>query len=82
MASERFDRVEITEDVKKFVAGSFALSDRVKAAMLEKEVSLNTLAVRIGVSDQKLSMWLCGTHDWKLSQLVRIGHALTVDILF
>lgn len=68
-------------DVERFVDRNFAISERVHAIMGAKGISQLDLANAVGVSEQEVARWLCGTHDITLRSIAKLEVALGDEII-
>lgn len=71
----------IPDDLKKQVDMSFALSDKIYAAMQERGISKTELAERMGKRKSEVSKWLSGTHNFTLSTIAKISDALGCELI-
>lgn len=71
----------VPEDVKLELDMSFALSDKIFAALKEKNISQKELAKRMGKTEAEVSRWLGGTHNFTLRTIAKISSALGITLV-
>lgn len=71
----------VPEDVKIELDMSFALADKIYAALREKNISQKELAKRMGKTEAEVSRWLGGTHNFTLRTIAKISSALGIQLI-
>ena len=72
---------ETPDEIKMKVDWSLDISIAIDDALKEKEMTRKEFAHALGTSAAVVSRWLSGTHDFKLSTLVRISAVLGVPLI-
>lgn len=67
---------DIPKDVQMQVDMSMSLSDRIASLMKAQGLSKKELSKKAGISENKLTSVLSGTHDFTLSLIARLSDAL------
>ena len=71
----------VPNDVKIELDMSFALADKIYAALKDKNISQKELAKRMGKTEAEVSRWLGGTHNFTLRTIAKISSALGVTLI-
>lgn len=72
---------QVPNDVKIELDLSFALADKIDAALKEKKISQKDLAKRMGKTEAEVSRWLGGTHNFTLRTIAKISNALGIPLV-
>ncbi len=73
--------LDIPDDVKREVALSFAVADRIFNLMKEAGMTQKEFAKRIGKSESEVSVWMTGRHNFTLKTLSKVSSVFGVDIV-
>ncbi len=73
--------LDIPDDVKREVALSFAVADRIFNLMKEAGMTQKEFAKRIGKSESEASVWMTGRHNFTLKTLSKVSSVFGVDIV-
>ena len=81
-AAKLFDQIvaETPPELKKQLDMSFAIADKLVAALKERGMNQKEFARMIGHTQAEVSRWLSGTHNFTLATLAKISVALGVDL--
>ena len=81
-AAKLFDQIvaETPPELKKQLDMSFAIADKLDAALKERGLTQKEFARMIGHTQAEVSRWLSGTHNFTLATLAKISVALGVDL--
>ena len=74
-------RASVNPDIRKSVALSFKIVDRIHEILEEKGLKQKDLAERLGKNEAEISKWMRGTHNFTIDTLVSIELALDAPIL-
>lgn len=74
-------RKRVNPEVRKSVALSFRIVDRIHEILEEKGLKQKDLALRLGKSEAEISKWMRGTHNFTIDTLVSIENALEAPII-
>ena len=77
--SER--RQSVNPDVRRRVALSFQIVDRIHEILISKGLKQKDLAERLGKSESEISKWMRGTHNFTIDTLVSIEDALGEPVI-
>lgn len=72
---------QVPADVKLFVDLSFRVADRIDAALKERGMTQKQLAQAMGKTENEVSRWVGGTHNFTLKTIAKISSVLNVDLL-
>ena len=72
---------QVPADVKLFVDLSFNVADRIDAALKERGMTQKQLAQAMGKTENEVSRWVGGTHNFTLKTIAKISSVLNVDLL-
>ena len=72
---------DISPDVKKEVDWSFAIADKIEAALQKENISHKEFAKRMGKSESEISRWVGGTHNFTLRTIAKISVNIGVDLI-
>lgn len=72
---------QVPADVKLFVDLSFNVADRIDAALKEQGMTQKQLAQAMGKTENEVSRWVGGTHNFTLKTIAKISAVLHVDLL-
>lgn len=72
---------QVPADVKLFVDLSFNVADRIDAALKERGMTQKQLAQAMGKTENEVSRWVGGTHNFTLKTIAKISSVLQVDLL-
>ena len=73
---------EVSDNVKAEVDLSFAIADRIDAALKEKGMTQKEFARAMGKDEAEVSRWLRGTHNFTIRTLAKISSVLETPIIF
>ncbi|MBQ9218486.1 MAG: helix-turn-helix transcriptional regulator [Muribaculaceae bacterium] len=81
-AAKLFDQIvaETPPELKKQLDMSFAIADKLDAALKERGLTQKEFAHMIGHTQAEVSRWLSGTHNFTLATLAKISVALGVNL--
>ena len=68
-------------DVKRQVALSFDIADRIDSILKKRNLSQKEFARMVGRSEAEVSRWVGGTHNFTISTIAKISAALDTDII-
>lgn len=71
----------VPDDVKMELDMSFALANKIDAALKEKNITQKELAERMGNTEAEVSRWLGGTHNFTLRTIAKISNALGIALI-
>lgn len=71
----------VSNDVKLELDMSFALADKIDAALKERKISQKDLAKKMGKTEAEVSRWLGGTHNFTLRTIAKISDALGINLI-
>ena len=71
---------ETPPELKKQLDMSFAIADKLDAALKERGLTQKEFAHMIGHTQAEVSRWLSGTHNFTLATLAKISVALDVNL--
>ena len=74
-------RKRVNPEVRKSVALSFRIVDRIHEILEQKGLKQKDLALRLGKSEAEISKWMRGTHNFTIDTLVAIENALDAPII-
>jgi len=72
---------QVPSDVKLFVDLSFSVADRIDAALKERGMTQKQLAQAMGKTENEVSRWVGGTHNFTLKTIAKISAVLHVNLL-
>lgn len=72
---------QVPDDIKLFVDLSFNVADRIDAALKEQGMTQKQLARVMGKTENEVSRWVGGTHNFTLKTIAKISAVLHVDLL-
>lgn len=72
---------EISEDVKKEMELSYAISYRIDCALRDRGLTQKQFAKMVGKTEAEVSRWLSGRHNFTIRTLAKISTALGVDVI-
>lgn len=73
--------LDVPDDVKREVALSYAVADRIYDLMKKAGMKQKELAKRIGKSESEISVWLSGSHNFTLRTLSKVSSVFGMDIV-
>ena len=73
--------LDIPDDVKREVALSYAVADRIYNLMKEKGMTQKELAKKLGKSESEVSTWLTGRHNFTLRTLAKVSSVFGVNVI-
>ena len=73
--------LDIPDDVKREVALSFSVADRIYDLMKEAGMTQKEFAKKIGKSESEVSAWMTGRHNFTIKTLSKISSVFGVDIV-
>lgn len=73
--------LDIPDDVKREVALSYAVADRIYELMKSAGMTQKELAKKIGKSESEVSVWLSGGHNFTLRTLAKVSSVFGEDIV-
>ena len=81
-AAKLFDQIvaETPPELKKQLDMSFAIADKLDAALKERGLTQKEFAHMIGHTQAEVSRWLSGSHNFTLATLAKISVALGVNL--
>lgn len=71
----------VPNDVKMELDMSFAIADKIDAALREQHLSQKQFALKMGKTEAEVSRWLGGTHNFTLRTIAKISNALGISLL-
>lgn len=72
---------KVPDDVKIEHDITFAIADKIDAALKEKNISLKELARKMGKTEAEVSRWLGGTHNFTVRTIAKISQALGISLI-
>lgn len=72
---------DIPDDVKREVALSYAVADRLFDLIKEAGMTQKEFAKKIGKSESEVSVWMTGRHNFTLRTLAKVSSVLNADIV-
>lgn len=72
---------QVSNDVKIELDLSFAIADKIYAALRDQNMSQKQFAKKIGKTEAEVSRWLGGTHNFTLRTIAKISDALGVSLI-
>jgi ribosome-binding protein aMBF1 (putative translation factor) len=69
------------QDIKIFVSRSLQLSHNISKEMERKNITAESLALRLGTTEAKISYWLSGSHNFDLKTISKIEAVLDAPII-
>lgn len=72
---------KVPEDVKIELDITFAIADKIDAALKEKNISQKEFAHKMGKTESEVSRWLGGTHNFTVRTIAKISQALGVSLI-
>lgn len=72
---------QVPNDVKIELDLSFAIADKIDAALRKQHLSQKQFAQKMGKTDAEVSRWLGGTHNFTLRTIAKISDALGISLL-
>lgn len=73
--------LDIPDDVKREVALSYAVADRLYDLIKEAGMTQKEFAKKIGKSESEVSIWMTGRHNFTLKTLAKVSSVLNADIV-
>ncbi|MBQ9200767.1 MAG: helix-turn-helix transcriptional regulator [Bacteroidales bacterium] len=73
--------LDIPDDVRREVALSYAVADRIYDLMKSAGMTQKEFAKKIGKSESEVSVWLSGGHNFTLRTLAKVSSVLGEDIV-
>ena len=73
--------LDIPDDVKREVALSYAVADRLYDLIREAGMTQKEFAKKMGKSESEVSVWLTGRHNFTLRTLAKVSSVLKADIV-
>ena len=73
--------LDIPDDVKREVALSYAVADRIYDLMQRAGMTQKEFARKIGKSESEVSVWLTGRHNFTLKTLSKVSSVFGDDIV-
>lgn len=74
-------RKRVNPEIRKSVALSFRIVDRIHDILEEKGLKQKDLALKLGKSEAEISKWMRGTHNFTIDTLVSIEDALGTPVV-
>lgn len=72
---------DIPDDVRREVALSYAIADRIAQLIAEQGMTQKAFARKMGKSEPEVSAWLSGRHNFTVRTLARISSILGRDLV-
>lgn len=72
---------QVPNDVKMEIDMSFAIADKIDAALKEQHITQKQLAKKMGKTEAEVSRWLGGTHNFTLRTIAKISDALGIQLM-
>lgn len=72
---------KVQDDVKMELDISFAIADKLDLALKEKHLSKKDFAKKMGKSEEVVSSWLSGTHNFTVRTIAKISSVLGICLL-
>ena len=72
---------KVKDDVKMQLDISFAIADKIDDALRQQHISKQEFARKMGKSEEVVSSWLSGTHNFTVSTIAKISTALGICLL-
>ncbi len=72
---------KVPPEIQLFVDMSFSIADRIDAALKERGMTQKQLAQAMGKTENEVSRWVSGTHNFTLKTIAKISTVLQVDLL-
>lgn len=72
---------QVPNDVKMEIDMSFAIADKIDAALKEQHITQKQLAKKMGKTEAEVSRWLGGTHNFTLRTIAKISDALGIQLI-
>ena len=72
---------EISEEVRKEMEFSCAISERIDSLLKERGLTQKQFAKMVGKTEPEVCRWLSGRHNFTIRTLAKISTALGVDII-
>ena len=69
-------RKRVNPEIRKSIALSFRIVDRIHDILEERGLKQKDLALKLGKSEAEISKWMRGTHNFTIDTLVSIEDAL------
>jgi transcriptional regulator with XRE-family HTH domain len=73
--------LDIPDEVKREVALSYAVADRIYDLMKKAGMTQKEFAKKIGKSESEVSAWLTGRHNFTLRTLAKVSSVFDTDIV-
>lgn len=74
-------RACISKETQATIDFSFEIVDKIHHILESKGMSQKDLAVLLGKNESEISKWMRGTHNFTISTIIKIEHALDCKIL-
>lgn len=72
---------QVPNDVKLELDMSFAIADKIDAALRDQHLTQKQFAKKMGKTEAEVSRWLGGTHNFTLRTIAKISDALGINLL-
>ena len=72
---------EISEEVRKEMELSYAISERIDSLLKERGLTQKQFAKMVGKTESEVCRWLSGRHNFTIRTLAKISTALGTDII-
>ena len=72
---------EVPEELKLEIGWSDAIAQKIINRLSELGLSQKDFAKEVGITEDEVSNWLSGTHNFTLRTLSKISKVLNVDII-
>lgn len=72
---------QVPNDVRMEIDMSFAIADKIAAALKEQHITQKELASKMGKTEAEVSRWLGGTHNFTLRTIAKISEALGIQLI-
>lgn len=83
MRTSFFEKIiaETPKEISLFVDYSFAISDKIYAAMQEKNISAAQLAAMTNYTEEDVRIWIGGGYNFDIELLAKISAVLEIELL-
>lgn len=71
----------IPKEVQLEIDWSFAISDKIAKVLTKKEMTQKMFAKKVDVTEEEVSKWLSGTHNFTLRTIARISSVLGENLI-
>lgn len=72
---------KVQDDVKIQLDISYAIADKIDLALKQQHISKKEFARKMGKSEEVVSSWLSGTHNFTVRTIAKISAALGVQLI-